>query len=297
MTIQTLILISLLLIICLLLYVIKILSKKNSSEMATTLEDAFTGAWKESGIEKHIGEISTHANEIKSTHKSIEQILRVPKERAAIGELSLESILSDQLPPDMFGMRTKIIGGKIPDAYIKTSSGILCIDSKFTLDNFTKMLETDDDKEKASFKKQFLKDVQGHLNKIASDYVCPKDGSTDFAFAYIPSESVYYFLQTEAFDLLREFSKKGVHITSPLTLSQKIELIKADVHAKRLSENAENVKKDLLILSSKFVEIDDKWKVLYEKHLKYTITKAEEIDLSYKQLREEFDKIAKLSIK
>ena len=88
-------------------------------------------------------------------------------------------------------------------------------------------MESDDPQEKEKFKKQFLRDVKGHLDKIASDYVCPEKGSADFAFAFIPSEGVYWFLINESFELLREYTKNGVQVVSPLTLSHKVELIKS----------------------------------------------------------------------
>lgn len=107
------------------------------------------------------------------------------------------------------------------------------------------MIEIEDSQEKERFKHDFRKDVQSHLNKIAEDYVCPEAGSAEFAFAYIPSEAVYYSSANEEFEMLRDYAKRGVQVVSPLTLSHKIELIKAGVHAKKLSEDAENVKKEL----------------------------------------------------
>ena len=239
--------------------------------------------------------MATHAKEIKETHKSIEQMLRVPAERGAFGEIALETILSDQLPPDMFGIREKVLEGKTPDAYIKSTVGIICIDSKFPLENYRKIMESDDPQEKEKFKRQFLRDVKGHLDKIASDYVCPEKGSADFAFAFIPSEGVYWFLINESFELLREYTKNGVQVVSPLTLSHKVELIKAGVHAKKLSEEAEKVKNDILRLSQRFREVDEVWRVFYKTHFKNLAGKAEELDEVYKRLREEFDRISKLS--
>jgi DNA recombination protein RmuC len=217
----------------------------------------------------------------------------VPTERASLGEIALETILSDQLPPDMFGIRERVLDGKTPDANIKSTVGIICIDSKFPLDNYRKMMEVEDPKEGESFKKQFLKDVRGHLDKIAKDYVCPEKGSTEFAFAYIPSESVYYFLLKEFWETLRDYARKGVQVTSPLTLSCRIELIKAGVHAKKLSEEAKKVRNDIIKLSQRFRDIDEKWGVFYETHLRNAGRKAEELDEAYKRLREEFDRISK----
>ncbi len=261
------------------------------------VESALFKIWKESGIDEKVGELTTHAKEIKESHRSIEQMLRVPAERGAFGEIALETILSDQLPPDMFGIKEKILDGKIPDAYIKSTVGIICIDSKFPLDNYRKMIESDDPKEKETYRKQFLRDVKGHLDKISSDYVCPEKGTADFAFAFIPSEGVYWFLVNEAFELLRDYTKNGVQVVSPLTLSHKVELIKAGVHAKKLSEEAEKVKNNIIRLSQQFKEIDEIWRVFYTHHFKNLANKAEELDRAYRRLREEFDRISKLSEK
>jgi DNA recombination protein RmuC len=195
----------------------------------------------------------------------------------------------------MFGIRKKILDGKIPDAYIRSTVGVICIDSKFPLDNYRKMLEIEDPMEKEALKRQFIKDMQGHMKKILDDYVCPEKGSAEFAFAYIPSEGVYYFLLSENYEMLRDYAKKGVQVVSPLTISHKIELIKAGVHARKLSEEAEKVKENLLKISRGFRDIDEKWRVFYETYLRNAGKKAEELDTAYQRLREDFDRVSRLS--
>jgi DNA recombination protein RmuC len=260
----------------------------------TDLKNVISSTWTELGLGEKIGSIETQARDIKDSYKSFEQMLRVPKERASFGELALETILADQLPPDMYGIRETVFDGKRPDAHIKSTEGLVCIDSKFSLDNYGRMLVTEDPAEKQRLKKDFIADVRRCLDKIAVDYVCPDKGSAEFAFAYIPSESVYYFLLSEAYDMLLEYSKGSVHLVSPLTLSAWIGLIRAGVQAKKLSEQAEEVKNDLIIISRRFVEIDDKWRVFFGTHLKNASLQAEELDKSYKRLRDEFDRISKI---
>ncbi|TEU17504.1 MAG: DNA recombination protein RmuC [Anaerolineales bacterium] len=259
------------------------------------IESAISSVWKESGLDEKIGRLATYAQDIRDDYRSLEQMLRVPVERASLGEIALEQILSDQLPPDMFGIRERILDRKVPDAHIKSTVGAICIDSKFPLDNYRKMVEAEDSKEKGKFQKQFIRDVRGHLDKIADDYVCPEKGSAEFAFAFIPSESVYYFLVTEAYDTLRSYTSRGVQAVSPLTLSHKIELIKAGVHARKLSEQAEKIRNDIARLSQRFSEVDNSWQIFYETHLRNAEKKAEELDGAYKRLRDEFDKISQLS--
>lgn len=283
-------------IIVLLIILIFLVLKKGRVE-PEDVESAVSNSWIKLGLDEKVGRLTTYASDIRDNYRSLEIMLRVPTQRGALGEMALETILTDQLPPDMFGIRTKVFDGKIPDAYIKSTVGIICIDSKFPLDNYTRLMETGDHLEQESFKKQFLKDVKGHLDKIAMDYVRPDMGSADFAFAYIHSEGVYWLLVNDGFDLLREYTKKGVQVVSPLTLSHKIELVKAGVYARKLSEDALRVQAELTTLSRGFVGIDEKWRVFYHTHLRNLGNKAEEIDLAYKGLRDDFDRIERLSDK
>jgi len=281
-------------VIVLLLILLYLVLKRGRVE-PKDIEFAISSVWKESGLDEKIGRLATYAEDIRNDYRSLDQMLRVPVERASLGEIALEQILSDQLPPGMFGIRERILDRKVPDAHIKSTVGAICIDSKFPLDNYREMMEAEDLKEKGRLRKRFLRDVRGHLDKIAEDYVCPEKGSAEFAFAFLPSESVYYFLVTEAYDTLRSYTSRGVQAVSPLTLSHKIELIKAGVHARRLSEQAEKIRNDIARLSQRFGEIDKSWQVFYESHLRNATKKAEELDGAYKRLRQEFDRISQLS--
>jgi len=285
----------LLAVIIVLLFVLVYLVLKRGKVEPRDIEFAISSVWKESGLDEKIGRLATYAEDIRNDYRSLDQMLRVPVERASLGEIALEQILSDQLPPDMFGIRERILDLKVPDAHIKSAVGAICVDSKFPLENYRAMMEAEDPKEKEKLKKQFIRDIRSHLDKIAEDYVCPEKGSAEFAFAFLPSESVYHFLVTEAYDTLRSYTSRGVQAVSPLTLSHKIELIKAGVHARRLSEQAEKIRNDIARLSERFSEIDKSWQVFYESHFRNAARKAEELDGAYRRLREEFDRISQLS--
>ncbi len=284
----------LLTVVIVLLLILVYLVIKRGQVKPKDIELAISSVWQESGLDEKIGRLTTYAEDIRNDYRALDQMLRVPVGRASLGEMALEQILSDQLPADMFGIREKILDGKIPDAHIKSTVGTICIDSKFPLDNYRLMLEAEDSQERERLKKQFLRNVRYHLDKIADDYVCPEQGSAEFAFAFIPSESVYYFLVTDAYEILRIYTSKGVQAVSPLTLSHKIELIKAGVHARRLSEQAENIRNDIARLSQRFHEVDNNWQTFYDIHLRNATNKAEELDGAYKRLREEFDRISQL---
>ncbi|OGD53413.1 hypothetical protein A3K80_05520 [Candidatus Bathyarchaeota archaeon RBG_13_38_9] len=94
--------------------------------------------------------------------------------------------------------------------------------------------------------------------------------------------------------MLRDYAKKGIQVISPLTFTQRIELIQAGVHAKKLSEDADEVRKDLFTLSRQFIEIDDIWRIC-RNHLSNLNGKSEELDDAYERPRNEFSRISKLA--
>lgn len=264
-------------------------------DIESTVSSAMSNTWIRLGLGEKIGAVEKHAKDIRDSYRSFEQMLQISTERGAFGELALEAVISDQLPQGMYGIRKRILDGKVPDAYIKSTMGIICIDSKFPLDNYRKMLDAEEPREKERLQRRFIGNFRDQLDKIAEDYVCPEKGSAEFAFAYIHSESVYSFLVDKAFGLLREYTKKGVQVVSPLTISHKIELIKAGVHARKLSEDTEKVKNDLDKLSRKFSEVDKVWQVFYQTHFRNLEGKAVELDEAYRKLRTEFSRISKFS--
>lgn len=248
--------------------------------------------WVKLGLGQQIGKIELHAEEIRRSHTTLEQMLRSPKGRGSFGELSLEMLLADHLPGDFYGIREKCFQGKIPDAHIRSTDGLICIDSKFPLDNFARMASVPDHHaDRASHLKLFLRDADRHMKKVAEDYVRPDYGTAPFAFVYIPSEAVYYVLSTEGYDLLRRYVPLGVQVISPLVLAHKLELLKLGIRALRLNENAKEVLCSLQGLAVRFKAIDDAWQVFYGTHLRNLDRKANEIDEAYKRLHLEFSRI------
>lgn len=246
----------------------------------------------QTGMERNVGELKQFASDVRTDYRSLDTMLRVPQQRGALGEVALEAILTDQLPPAMFGVRERVFG-KNPDAHIKSVVGIICVDSKFPLDNYKYMIESETNDDREKFKKEFLKNIRGHLQKIKDDYVRPELGTTDFAFAYIPSEAVYWFLINDMYDELIRWAKDGVQVVSPLTMSSKISLVRSGVHAKKLSEEAAKILDLLNKLKSSFTVLDADWKTFFTSHLTNAYKKAQAVDESYRKVRDAFDGIQK----
>jgi DNA recombination protein RmuC len=257
---------------------------------ADSLSAALSRTWRAEGFDKAVSDIERHAEELESLHTDIEGMLRTPQARGAFGEVQLEAILADHLPEGMYGVREAVVEGRTPDAHIRSSAGLVCIDAKFPLERYELARKAEDDAARARHERRFAAAVEDELEKIAADYVRPEAGTTNFAFAFIPSEAVYYHLVTEEQDLLRTFTKRGVQVVSPLTLGGKLELIKADVQAQQLSEQAAAIRERLQRLGSRFEALDDDWDTL-KRHLRHAQNKADDVDRDYGALRDEFDRI------
>lgn len=252
------------------------------------LTSAVAQSWKELNLDKEIGQIEKEAERIEDLHTNIVQMMRNPRERGEFGEVKLDTLLSNHLPQDMYGIREQVIDGKTPDAYIQASTGKVCIDSKFPLENYEKYLNAETDKEKQKYHKKFRRDVEKQLKQIKKKYVKPESGTAEFAFQFIPSEQVYYHLVKEEYTLLNKYTQQGVQVVSPLTLGHKLEIIKSDIQTQKLSEQAKEVKNTLNQLETRFEEFDEDWETLL-RHLRNAKNKSEDVDNKYQNLKTEFN--------
>ena len=292
MTVELLIALVLLLTLAVLVILLRLSGKLGKVSVD---QDAIKGAvatcWKELGIDKDIGAIKERAVDIQNAAQSLQTLFKVTRGRGEYGEFQLEQILKDLLPTQYVHIRERVPQtGKIPDAHITTPQGIVCIDSKFPLENYRKLVETPEETEKAAFATDFRSDVETHIEKIKADYVKPEEGTTAFAFGFIPSEAVYQYLTECEPSLIAEAAKKGVLLVSPATLAINLNLLSVGLKATEISEKAQQIQKNLGKLSKSLQEEEDSWNTLYG-HIKNAYNKASEVNDKHNRLKTTFEQI------
>lgn len=140
------------------------------------------------GLEEAAGRIFELGRDL----ASLQEILQPPKLRGGIGELLLENLLRDRLPQGHFEMQHRFSNGTVVDAVIRLGQQLVPVDSKFPLEGFQAVLRAGSDDERQRARREFIRQVQGHIKAIAEKYILPDDGTYDFALMYIPAENVYY---------------------------------------------------------------------------------------------------------
>lgn len=261
------------------------------------VKGAVATCWKELGIDQDIGTIKTRAEDIQKATQNLENLFRVTRGRGEYGEFQLEQILKDLLPQKYVHIRERIPQtGKIPDAHIITPQGIICIDSKFPLENYRKMIEATEEKQRAVFGASFRNDVKAQIEKIKADYVKPEEGTTTFAFAFIPSEAVYQYLTECEMGLVAEAATEGILLVSPATLAINLNLLSVGLKATEISEKAEQIQKNLGKLAKSLKEVEDTWNTLYS-HIKNAYNKASEVNEKQSKLKLTFEQITQIEEK
>lgn len=152
---------------------------------------------------------------------SFQEIFKAPKLRGQWGEASLEHILAQHFPRELYEMEHLFLSGERVDAILKLPNGrILPIDAKFPVENFLKMIETADG-QRDDFRARFISDLKGHIDKIAGKYIIPSESTVDFALMYIPAEAIYYEIVNnigKEVDLTNYAWARKIILTSPNTI-------------------------------------------------------------------------------
>jgi DNA recombination protein RmuC len=141
-----------------------------------------------------VDEATAQLNERAKDFQRFEQMLRPPKARGGVGEQLLANLLADILPAGRYELQYGFRSGERVDAVIRLEDALVPVDAKFPLDNFQRFVDADDEVARELHAKAFARDVKGHVDAIAQKYIRPDEGTYEFAFMYLPAESVYYEL-------------------------------------------------------------------------------------------------------
>ena len=254
-------------------------SEKSRQEIEKKLTDINKGiyAYQENSKEdmqkqfessnKVIKEVTSELEKIKGTNeqvlgfanqmKTLEKILSNQKQRGILGEIQLENLLSNVLPPELFSMQYSFNSGEAVDAIVKVGDFIIPIDAKFSLDNYNKMIESEDKTEIESLEKSFKEDIKKRIDET-SKYIRPNEKTTDYAYMFIPADGLYQDLLNSRVGTLKINSKdlvsyaytKKVMIVSPMSLFPMLQITVKALHNMKVERSIEDIQKNIEKLSN-----------------------------------------------
>lgn len=273
-----------------------LLLKQQQTDSTQTLQKQFAQS---SAIIQEVTKSLTHLQETNKQvvgfaeqMKSLENILKNPKQRGILGEYFLETLLSNVLAPGQYAMQYKMENGEIVDAAIFFNQMVIPVDAKFSLEKYNQMTDEMDAAKRDELEKAFKGDVKKRIDET-SKYIRSTEGTTDFAFMFIPAEGVYYSLMVAQVgtlnvnveNLLEYAFKKRVIVVSPTSFFAYLQTVIQGMKAMRMEESVKDVLKNIEALG-KHVGAYDEYMQKLGKQLGTTVN-------TYNTASREFKKIDK----
>jgi len=228
---------------------------------------------------------------------NLQKVLTSQKQRGNLGEAGLQLVLENILPPNAFQLQYQFKDGDTVDAAIFTKDGIIPVDAKFSLENYSRIIAEDNKDQKKILEKEFKNDLKKRIDET-SKYIKTKEGTLDFAFMFIPAEAIYYDLlvnevgevSVNTRSLIDYASKeKKVIIVSPTTFAAYLQTVLYGLRSLKMQEETKDIIKRVQNLS---VHIQK-----YEAYMGKLGTNLSSTVGSYESARKEFTRIDKDVIK
>jgi len=228
--------------------------------------------------------------------QEMQDILKNPKQRGVLGEFFLETVLKNVLPPGSYQMQYSFRDGSIVDAVIFVDKRIIPVDSKFSLENYNRMIEARDPNDKKRYETAFINDLKSRIEETAK-YVRPEEKTMDFAFMFIPAEAVYYDLlinkvgaiADDTNNLIYYAGKKKVIVVSPTSFLAYLQTVLQGLRNQKISEQAHVIIREVERLGRHLFTYSEYMRLLGD-HLSTTVS-------SYNKAGKELAKIDKDVVK
>jgi DNA recombination protein RmuC len=234
------------------------------------------------GLQRQVGEMTEQARQLSDMSRAVtalEHVLRAPKARGSFGEEQLDNLLSQVFSQQQYRLQHRFSTGEIVDALITLPQGTVAVDSKFPLDNFRRIVGSEDEDDKRTARREFLRDVRRRVDEVAAKYIRPGEGTLPFALMYVPAENVYYeaIIRTEddSFQLYNYCLEKRVIPVSPNSLYAYLQTIMVGLKGMQVSQRAEEIFRDIESLKIELGKFGEAYETV-GRHIRNAAAKLDE---------------------
>ena len=231
---------------------------------------------------------------------SLQDILSDKKSRGCYGEVQLHTILASVFGDKndkVYQLQYTLPNSSIADSVLRCPEplGMVCIDSKFPLENYQRMMDrTISDFEREGYEKAFKADVKKHIDAIASKYII-KDITSDQAIMFLPAEAIFAEINAYHPDLVTYAQKKRVWLTSPTTLIATLTTIEVILKNIERNKYTQVIHQELEKLSVEFSRYRNRWDSLSKSIIKVN-KEVEEINTTTEKITKRFESINKVEL-
>lgn len=226
-------------------------------------------------VQKQYGTVEGLSHDI----KRLQEAFKAPKLRGGFGEKALVDLVSQMLPSQRVHPQFTFATGAMVDVMIETTQGKLCIDAKFPLENYLKLLDNPSDEK---LKTLFVNDVKKHIRDIAKKYILPEEGTLDSACMYVPSDAVIYEILREP-ELTELASEHRITVLSPHTLQAFLTVLYAAYQSQQFAENAKQVLSLIRGIEQQNGKLGEELRLL-QKHLSNATSKMGDVSGEHARL-------------
>ena len=229
---------------------------------------------------------------------SLQELLGDKRSRGAFGELQLEGLIKNILPPDSYALQHTFLNGSRADCvlFLPDPTGTVAVDSKFPMENYQKMFEINSSEiDKAKAKKQFKLDVKKHISDIAKKYIIP-DETSDGAVMFIPAEAVFAEIHAYHPELIQESMARKVWLVSPTTLMAVLNTARAVLKDVETRKQVHIIKSELGKLGKDFDRFDGRMKKLAD-NIRLAHENAQDVHISSQKISRRFSQIERVELK
>jgi len=223
---------------------------------------------------------------------SLQELLGDKHSRGAFGEVQLEALVRNVLPPAAFEMQYTLSNGTRADCVLRLPdpTGLVCIDSKFPLENYHRMLAPDaNDVDRALAQRQFRADIRKHIDDIARKYIVANETS-DGAVMFVPAEAVFAEIHAYHGEVVDYANGKRVWIVSPTTMMAVLNTARAVLKDVETRKQIHVIREALARLAVEFNRFDDRLKDL-ARHIRQAHEDVERIQVTGDKITQQFLRI------
>ncbi|MDF7822459.1 DNA recombination protein RmuC [Pontiellaceae bacterium B12227] len=229
---------------------------------------------------------------------SLQEVLSDKRSRGAFGEVQLNALISNIMPEDSYSLQHTFANGVRADCvlFLPEPTGTICIDSKFPLESYQRMVDFDlGDADRKSAEQQFRQDIKKHIKDISTKYIMPGETS-DGALMFIPAEAIFAEIHGHYPDLVQEAQRARVWLTSPTTMMAVLTTSRAVLKDAATRKQVHIIQEHLVALSKDFERFQTRMDKLAT-HIDQANKDVSLVQTSAKKITSRFTKIEKVELK